>query len=79
MHTCQRPAFSNIVESYVPRKRSKKWNYFGFEYIGLILIGNTYPAMIGITDDWGIKVFIGFSNSLKNLIGTFYRSSVEVV
>ena len=25
--------------------------------------------MIGITGDWGIKVFIAFSNSLKNLIG----------
>ena len=38
-----------------------------------IILGNTYPAMISITDDWGIKVFIGFSNSFKNLIGTFYR------
>ena len=37
------------------------------------------PAMIDITDDRESNVFIGFSNSLKNLIGDFYRSSVEVV
>ena len=26
---------------------------------------NTYPAIIGITDDRGNKVFTGFSNNLK--------------
>ena len=40
---------------------------------------NTYTAMIAITDDRGNNVFTGFSNSLKNLICTFYRSSIDEV
>ena len=50
----------------------------GYYYMELIT-ENTHTTIIRITDDQGSKVITGFSDSLKNLISTFYRSPVEVV
>ena len=50
-------------------------------WVSLIYLSDSNAMGILIQHDLdrGNKVFTGFSNSLKNLIGTFYRSSVEVV
>ena len=41
-----------------------------------------YPAMIGITDDLGIKVFTGFSDSLNkkilSVLSTDHRGRIRV-